>query len=527
MIDSKQTSNILLGVILDVSSSMQRNWNNHDSRKVPPVEIIRELLNKRIFEFQNDMHDSEKRDDTEIFCLGMGFKTFMHMNNEDISYQREHGMGPNTKRLPVHHLVCDLLALADIVPDRDKLVDLQEQLNKRWQYYAKDIMEHSTITESVGENLRSHIQQEMYQSAIRRLRRGWQYKLSQIEQQNSLPDWLAKYAQNYAVGRERKIAKVSFQDSQSYVNDVIKDTKNNFEQNASTYIHIIQNCLENFIEEYTHLTLKALTLGFGNSELVETLDAETAMVLVAQVQSELALEVKKNINLIMAKHLAHLEISKLSIGAHINNQKARNLTERCIAKHGWDIIQPLIETTIYTIFLEKFEKQIEQDFPYWIQLASMREVTRPIRQITNILPLIQTEHSTADKIMFGGTPFALALDKAAIRFIDPQYQENAKVLIIISDGEFFQSSSVVATADLLKKRGVKIISCIVANHDLRTRFIKQSPKNWPEGATQMLEIASDQDNLLLPPHIELTDEKLCIQVNHSSIINDVLSTFLN
>ncbi len=39
---------LLVGLIVDVSSSMQRNWKNSDGKKLPKIEIIRDALNKQV-----------------------------------------------------------------------------------------------------------------------------------------------------------------------------------------------------------------------------------------------------------------------------------------------------------------------------------------------------------------------------------------------------------------------------------------------------------------------------------------------
>jgi hypothetical protein len=62
-------------------------------------------------------------------------------------------------------------------------------------------------------------------------------------------------------------------------------------------------------------------------------------------------------------------------------------------------------------------------------------VTRSLARLKNILPEVVEDRAYSDDIMFGCTPFKQAIEKAAIRFIDPQHQEKKKVLLIISSGK--------------------------------------------------------------------------------------------
>ncbi len=133
--------------------------------------------------------------------------------------------------------------------------------------------------------------------------------------------------------------------------------------------------------------------------------------------------------------------------------------------------------------------------------------------------------------MFGTTPFRQALDRAAVRFIDETYKEHKQVLIIISDGEFREETEVMVSANLLKKRGVVIVSCLIHDKNLFSQFIKRSPQNWPSGARRMLEIASElpeQNNTTNDEHNKslartLTEKKLCYQINHAHLLDDVIA----
>ena len=199
-------------------------------------------------------------------------------------------------------------------------------------------------------------------------------------------------------------------------------------------------------------------------------------------------------------------------------------------KYGWGFLKPLIEETVSNIFTHQFESQAKQSFSHWIRLASAREVVRPLVRISNLLPNILEAQVYSEEVMFGATPFRQALDRAAIRFVDEAYTNHRKILLVISDGEFREEAEVMVSANLLKKRNVVIISCLIHNRNILEQFIKKSPKNWPTGAKRMLDIASEipkqilsnSDNKIVTR--TLTESKLCYQINHSNILDQIIES---
>ncbi len=125
-------SPVLIGVLVDVSNSMRRNWGKKGGKKLPRIEVIKEALNKRIKEEQRLQQSQEAMfDNVEIFCLGMGFKSRVHTRGVDLSDEQEHSLGAEAKEGTHVDLICDLLALGEILPSKEKLSEFQEKLNQR------------------------------------------------------------------------------------------------------------------------------------------------------------------------------------------------------------------------------------------------------------------------------------------------------------------------------------------------------------------------------------------------------------
>lgn len=521
---------VLIGVLVDVSNSMRRNWRKKGRKKLPRIEVIKEALNKRIKEEQRLQQSQEANfDDVEIFCLGMGFKAPVHTQGVDLSDEQEHTLGANAKENTYVDLICDLLALGEILPSKEKLDEFQEKLNQRWIQYTHEILEKSVITENVYAHLVEYVHASLYQSAMERLHQSLLYQLHHRFSR------LFSFLSRKFKAREEKIVILSQIAAAAYAEDVYKKTTSDFHNNQNKYCAIVQQNLNDYVQYYICSTLKALTLGFEVIELVNDLDIGRITTLAKQIYAQLDDEVRKHIKLSLNIHQQKLFIQGRRIAAHFDKKELRRRTERFIQKTGWDILKPLIENTVYTMFSEQFKIESQNSFPYWIRLASTREIVRPLSQLSTILPEVIEEHVYSEEVMFGTTPFSAALDRAAIRFIDKSRKDRSQVFVIISDGEFENVSSVRVSVDLLKRRGVIIVSCLVANRNIFSGLAKRSRESWPTGARLMVEIASevsDLEDMKLRwqsehPFPTLIDKKLCFQVNHSYLLDDIIANIFD
>ncbi len=486
----------------------------------------KEALNKRIKEEQRLQQSQEPLSDgVEVFCLGMGFKAHIHTQGVDLSLEQEHSLGAEAKENVQVDLICDLLALGEILPSKEKLAEFKAKLDQRWVQYTHEILDKSVITENVYTHLVEYVQATLYQSAMKKLHQSLSYQLH--HRFSRLFSFLAGSIKE----REERIVTFSKIAAAEYVEDVFKKARRDCDANQRKYISIVQQNLKDYVQSYIYLALRALTLGFEITELVNDLDIVRITTLAKQIYAALDDEVRKHILLALSYHQQKLFLQGRRIAASFDKKELRRLTERFIQKTDWDILKPLIEDTVYTMFADQFKIQAQNSFPYWVQLASTREIIRPLSQLSNILPEVVEEHVYSEEVMFGTTPFREALDRAAIRFIDKSHKDRRKVFIIISDGEFENISSVMVSVNLLKRRGVVIISCLVANRNLFSGLAKRARESWPTGAKLMVEIASEVSDLedmkklwrSEHPFPTLIDKKLCFQINRSYLLDDVIA----
>lgn len=522
-------SRTLLGIIVDVSYSMSNNWHNKDGKEIPRIKVVKDTLNRKLKEEQMRRRTQQNNlDNIDVFCLGMGFRFPMFIERNILTCEHEDPLKTQEKTMLID-LICDLLALCEILPSEEKLEDFKELLNQKWQHCTKDVLDQSVIVENVYADLVDYVHAALYDTAMQKHQRSLRYRLSHHKLPRGL-GWLSHLLEEYSKYKGEKITTTAQIAANQYTDEVFRKTTNDFNNNAAKYATIIKGYLDTFIQSYTASTLQAFTLGFTPTEIVEDLDTKQALQLAEHIYAKLDHEVRKHIELTIKIHQEKLLLAKRSISATLEKKELNRLTKRFVQKYGWDFLKPLIEDTVYAMVSQHFESQAKKSFPHWIRLASAREIVRPLNAVSHMLPNIIEEHIYSEEVMFGATPLRQTIDRAAIRFIDKAYKDHKKVLLIISDGEFREEAEVMISANLLKRRGVTIISCLIHERNLLSRIISGPGKDWPSGAKRMIDIASEiSEHNGLPDDPDqrrlaqtLTGKKLCYQINHSRILNQVI-----
>ena len=81
------------------------------------------------------------------------------------------------KTSKVVDLTCDLLALSDILPSKEKLTDFKLNSTANGLSTNRDILNQSVINEDLYAELVEYVQQALYKTAMQRFHRGFRYTL--------------------------------------------------------------------------------------------------------------------------------------------------------------------------------------------------------------------------------------------------------------------------------------------------------------------------------------------------------------
>ena len=304
-----------------MSGSMSNNWKNNNGKRIPRIEVLRNVLNNKIKETKHKIAEKNKNyKNIEIFCLGLGFRYPLYIEKNIRTCEDDQPLKKQEK-IEVIDLICDLVALCEILPTKEMLLEFKENLNYKWQKCTEDIFSQATIVEDVFGQLFEYIQTRLYESAIQKYRQSLRYK------------WARRCGWNDRItDKEAKINTVSQNAAIQYTDEMFKQVSNDFASNQSNYVALIERHLEKFVEFYVASTLQALTLGFTVTEIVDDLDEKIALSLATQIYAELDKEVKRHIEFTISIHMQKLRMARQSISAILDMKKIKEFTETLRAK---------------------------------------------------------------------------------------------------------------------------------------------------------------------------------------------------
>jgi hypothetical protein len=474
-----------------------------------------------------------------IFCLGMGFKRPMYWSDIEISYGSEKRLDTDLKQRTQVDVVCDILALSEMIPSKKYLHNLDVTISRKWDTYARHVLNKITFDKDIYDQLKGYIRSALRQSAYERLYKSLPYRLYlrlgnafSVESGWRFTGWVLEKLSRYIESWERKIEESSLRSSDRYFNNILGEAKRILEENQEAYANFIRETLESFVSTQTWLLLKLLTLGHQTQRVVDYFDEEKIHELALEIYDHLEDGVRRSIRLAWIGNKGSLAATAKVLRASIDREKVRDLTEKCIQKYSWGILQPFVKDTVRTLFVESFGAEAKERIPYWIGLASGREVTRSLKQIGNLLPDALEQDIYSDEFIFGSTPIDEAIDRASIRLLDKRYRRREKALIVISDGEF-ETDSPLTSAFLLKQAGVTIVSCYITNRNIMTKLVSRRSKRWPDGAKRLFKMAStvdeqnqwvkaiERNGFRVPEGV-----KLFYQINQSDLLGDILQSIL-
>jgi len=435
-------------------------------------------------------------------------------------------------------VVCDVLALTEIIPTKADLDEVEQEINSKWSDYSNKLLKKVIFRESLYDELVTLIRKSLRQTALRKLKNGFRRRvLSFLLERNTLleNEWLnglTKQLKNGLEKREAKFRQTSFDESFSYVENIKKEATYIYDNSVSEYESYIRETLDDFVSRQSNQILELLTLGHSPIKVFDTFDDDKVFSLAEKIYAYLEKDVQPKIKFTWLSNRTKLNVTAKLIRGNFDNAKVKSMTEAVIQKVIWEKLRRFIRITVNDMFEDAFREKAKEKFYEWLDLASSREVTRSIKDIANILPDTLEQEIYSDKFMFGVTPIYNAIKKASLRFMDVNFSQHQKILLIISDGEFSEGSLPEAT-NLLKDSGVTIISLHISNKNIISRLVEKAGKNWTKGAKTMLEMSSTSSegdgasHALAKLDYKLEyGKKLFIQVNHSQAIEDILDVLL-
>lgn len=505
---------------------------------MPQIEVIKEALNRQTQEIKALYSSKPNVKTVDLFCVGMGFKRPIHTWEEiDLANKGEVPTGKVVKSVETS-VVCDILALTEIIPTKAELQEVEEWINTKWSNYWTTMLQKVNFRESLYDDFVFYLRESLQTTALTRLNNGIRGKLLRaLIDRTYLPDsqWLDRHTRmlkRWKFEREKQIEILSLNESLFYTEKIRQVAERIFQNNAKEYENYVRATLDEFVQQQSGRILELLTLEFPSILVFETFDEEKAFGLAKQIYDYLDEDIRPKIGETWLSDRERLDIISRAIGGSLDNRKVKSLTEEAIRKVVWDKLRSIVKTLVIDIFREAFKKKAKERFYEWIDLSSSREVIRPIKDVVNILPDALEYEIYSNEFMFGATPIHNALKKVSLRFTDKKYIKHQKTLVVISDGEFSEHT-IPDVADLLQKSGVTIVSLYISNKNIASKLVEKAGRNWPPGARMMFEMSSTSKRedgishaLGKSEYRIKTGKRLFIQINHSEALEDILDALL-
>lgn len=464
---------LLLGIIVDVSGSMQKSWYNRITSKKSRIELIKSSLNREF----NQIRNSHKETDLELhlFCVGMGFKDSVGS-------------------------ICDLLALSEIVPSQEKLTKLKAAIQEFWNEKAEEFISEIDTNDSAIQELETILINDLSKS-----------KLSDDSFYWRLMRFLF-----------RNLSPSKFEDRAKYlssklINDVIGAAKKVFEDNKSKYENLINDKLKAFAYEQIQLILHRNALGFKLEIILENFDKGKMLELADSIYTQIKRDISKQIRTVWINNRLTIFAQKVKVFSDVEMNVLKDLTEQAIRNIGWKSLQPFVESEAIKIFSEQFQRASKENLQNWLLIASKREVIRELRDIHSVLPESSTESIYSKEFMFGKTPMLDAMNIASVRLLERRFENYKKGLIVISDGGWSKAYTIDRVALLLKNQSVTIATGYVGKKPYLS-----SEKN---GLRNIVSMSSDLNSVAesdLGKQVSFLKQKLSVHLNHPENLSGLI-----
>lgn len=500
---------VVLGIIVDVSSSMKRNFSKISYSK-SRIDVVREAINEEFRKIVALRKISQGKK-IDVFCLGIGFKSSLSLSSYSIEDGVEMPTG-NSEKLLIGN-ICDIITLTNLIPGPRKIDELRNKVFQFWENTSSEFINKNKSNEYSSIDLKDFVFEQMISRSTLELHIS------------TFLDHLRIFKRTLLNRRSKRLEFSEFF-SKKYVEKVELKSKALFSKYSSKYDDLIKETITSFARIQILAIIEKNTLGFPIEMILEEFDFQKLELLSKRIHSEIEADLRKEINLLWIEFKMKIWIQNLSYLGNCDLKSIEEKTEEMIKSHCWKEIGPYVELQVSSIFERLFIEAIDNSMSNWIQLSSEVQTTIPIDEIDNLFPESNDFKLYSDDYVFGATPMGAAVRKAAIRFNQNEYNDCEKYLLIISDGEFENMSSISWTTNLLKRRGV-IIGCgLISKNNVLNKFQMAVRSTTIDGAKNLMEIASrfGDTNLDFRGQKILANDnsKICLRLSRPRIIKEML-----
>ena len=542
----------LLGVVVDLSGSMQKNLKNDQGGQYSRIESLSRSFQRAIDKimklFENTSADTPER--LRIFVYGFGFC------------------------VPQQPL-CDILASLKLLKKKiNRYKTLQSELKQMWLCEVERILEEGRLKEDAKEQLRICIEQELRDKALeaeqkrsaatfqrwcesvclrldktqsrlnallarsRYLRvilipivfcllwllRGPTLAMSRINKY--FETWVQKKLTEYRENARKYSILLS--------EKVVNETKEAVDTHQQQIAEIITSSIREFIDYQCHEIIRMYNKGILKKERKEVLKWEALKTIYEELTLEIGDIIRPQANVAWTTNLFKYRQAAKILKVKPNWELLRDRTVQCAYQAVWNMTEPYMRQVAEDFAKQRFVKAI---LATTVQSAKDSSTILSVHELSAFLQQFQEAKLTIEELpIFGpsvmGQALAQVLQRLKRDISTPKNKGLRPVVLIISDGEVIDGVNPLPVVEALKELGVTIVCCFFANKNIRRPWVlrKRPWWFWPTDAKLMFSMASSVDEwpelserLRESRFVVKRNAKFFVQINHS----DYLESFIN
>jgi hypothetical protein len=132
--------------------------------------------------------------------------------------------------------------------------------------------------------------------------------------------------------------------------------------------------LQDFAATQIQIILELLTAGHTADRVLDYFNEARALTIAAQIYGHLNNEIEKKIRGPLIRNLGiFLKDMRFELRASLNHRELTRVTEKCIQKYAWEILEPFVRETVFNLIQECFKQRAEKMFLYWGSVLNFRK----------------------------------------------------------------------------------------------------------------------------------------------------------
>ncbi len=546
---------ILLGVVIDLSGSMQMNLKNDQGDQHSRIESLSEAFQRATEHIERLLESTtaEKLTSSRFFIYGFGFC------------------------VPGHSL-CDVLAALKLLKKKQaRYKRLQTELKDIWMREVACILAEGQVPEDAKEQLRLFIETELREKAIeaeqRRKAAQFQYWCESIclrlDRMQSRLDFSLSHSQSMKVvltpvvmcllwiikGPTMMTARIN-RFFEAYVQEkliairnnanhysillsekVVAETQKAVQSHQQEIDAIILENLRPFLDYQAHQFIHLYDAGSSKKERKEALRWDALNSIYEEITAKIGDIIGPQANFVWQKNLFIYKqaVKLLKVKPNWNVLRLRSI--ECAKQAVWKMTEPYILQLAENYAKQRFVKAVLATI---VQSSADQEANLSMREISTLIQEYKEAQFSLEELpIFGESVMSQALTRTLHRLQrDLRAAQNKglrPVLLLISDGEVIDQVNPLPIAEDLKRLGVTIMCCFLASKNIRRPWLlrRRSWWFWPSDAKLMFSMASTVDEWpelgeqLRNSRFEVRkNARLFVQVNHSQYLENFINAVL-